>query len=103
MADGQRHSLVGVALVGRGPAADARWPGATLITVVDGTKTVSKTHAAFQVDASGLWVIDLQSSNGVLIAPPGGAEIEAEPGALTIVRAGSVVMLGDFKISVEHG
>jgi len=100
--DGQRHSLsAGAALIGRTASADARWPGASLISVVDSSKTVSKTHAVFEADAAGLWVTDLHSSNGVLIELSGGLEADVEPGARTAVLAGSTVLLGDFAISVD--
>ena len=101
MSDGQRQVLVGVALIGRDAAADARWPDATLIAVADSTKTVSKTHAVFEVDAAGLWVTDLQSSNGVFIELPDGQEVDVEPGIRTSVPVGSSVLLGDFAVAVD--
>jgi pSer/pThr/pTyr-binding forkhead associated (FHA) protein len=102
MADGQRQKLTGAILVGRDPAADSRWPGAVLMSVVDATKTVSKTHAVFEVDGSGLWVTDLHSSNGTFIDDPAGEELDAEPDMRIAAPDGSSVMLGDFLVKVER-
>ncbi len=101
LSDGQRHTVGAAALIGRDATADPRWSGASRISVVDSTKTVSKTHALFETDATGLWVTDLHSSNGVYVELPDGREIDVEPGARTSVPAGSTVLLGDFAVTVE--
>src|SRR5690348_5298395 len=42
-----------VLLVGRNPAPFDAYPGAELLPVEDSTQSVSKTHAAFEVDEQG--------------------------------------------------
>jgi len=101
LSDGQQHVLGVAVLVGRDPSADQRWPGAAIVVVVDSSKTVSKTHAAFEVDFSGLWVTDLQSSNGVFVEHADGYEVDAEPGKRTAVPPGATVLLGEFAITAE--
>src|SRR5690606_31736654 len=62
LADGSEEPVTGVVLLGRNPAPFAAWPTARLLAVVDSTQSVSKSHAAFEVDDSGLWVHDLNST-----------------------------------------
>ncbi len=100
LSDGQRLTVATAALIGRGPSADARWPGASLVSVVDSTKTVSKTHAVFEVVADSFWVTDLNSSNGVLVEGPDGTEYDMEPGVRIAAPSGSSVLLGDFLVKV---
>lgn len=100
--DGQRVQVAGSALVGRGPAADDRWPGAKLVAVVDATKTVSKTHAVLETIDDVLWVTDLHSSNGVFIEGPDGDDIDVEPGIRAAAPAGSSILLGDFLVKVDR-
>ncbi|MCU1578471.1 MAG: hypothetical protein JWP19_675 [Rhodoglobus sp.] len=103
LSDGQRLRVTTSALVGRGPAADPRWPGAILVQVVDSTKTVSKTHAVFEVVDGSLWVTDLNSSNGVFIEGADGTEHDVDPGVRIVAPSGSSVLLGDFPVKVDKG
>ena len=99
--DGQRHPIDPVVLIGRDAAADARWPGARLVSVIDSTKSVSKTHAVIEIDAAGVWITDLRSTNGVFVEQPEGTEFDLEPGIRTAVAPGSEVLLGDYSLTVE--
>ncbi|WP_229671342.1 FHA domain-containing protein [Salinibacterium xinjiangense] len=69
----------------------------------DPAKSVSKTHAMLEVDADGLWVLDLDSTNGVWVVPAGEGAIEVEPGQRVAVPAGADLELGDLVIQVERG
>lgn len=100
--DDSRHPVVTQVLVGRGAAPDARWPGASLLSVDDSTSSVSKTHAVFEKDADGLWVSDLQSRNGIFVEQPDGSEIDVPASQRTRVDAGADVVLGDFVIHIER-
>ena len=86
-------------LIGRNPAASADWPQATLLPVVDLTKSVSKTHALLEVDGGALWVHDLDSTNGVYIVV-GDDVVEAVPGTRSAVPEGSDLELGEFVMRV---
>lgn len=99
--DGSNVIVDGTILIGRGAAANAKWPGAQLLSVDDTTSSVSKTHAAIQSDAKGLWVTDLKSTNGVVVTRPDGSEVEAEGSKRVPVEAGGDIELGDFIIQVE--
>ncbi len=93
--DGSRVAVAKTMLIGRNPAAQAAWPEADLLAVVDPTSSVSKTHAALEVDDSGLWVHDLGSTNGVWVVS-GGDVTEAVQGRRVRVPSGASVELGEF-------
>jgi len=91
----------GALFLGRNPAVPAGETGATL-AVDDPAKSVSKTHAVVDADARGLWVRDLDSTNGVWVVPAGEDATEVKPGERTPVPHGAELELGDFVIRVEH-
>lgn len=94
--------VVGKLFLGRSPSPTAGSAGEVL-AVDDPAKSVSKTHAVVELDESGLWVRDLDSTNGVWVVPAGGEPIEVVPGGRTAILPGSDLELGDFVIQVEHG
>lgn len=97
-----RHIEISTALlVGRDPSANKMWPGAALLTIDDDAHSVSKTHAVFGVDAEGLWVTDLDSTNGVVITQPDGTELDLEPNVRGLIQPGGDVELGDYVVQVE--
>ncbi|OJX69596.1 MAG: hypothetical protein BGO94_13995 [Micrococcales bacterium 72-143] len=102
LADGGEAVVGRALLVGRNPAPFDAWPGAELLPVDDPTHSVSKTHAAFEVDDSGLWVHDLGSTNGVWVVH-GDDVTEAAPGRRVAVPTGSFVELGDYVLTVREG
>ncbi len=99
--DGSESIVTRLVLIGRHPAASADWPGAELLAVSDSTNSVSKTHAAFEADESGLWVHDLGSTNGVWVVS-GNDVTEAVAGRRVRVPAGASVELGDFIFTVAQ-
>jgi len=102
LADGSEASVERALIIGRNPVAFDQWPGAVLLPVVDTTQSVSKTHAAFEVDDSGLWVHDLNSTNGVWVVH-GEDVTEAAPGRRVRVPEGSSVELGDYVLQARRG
>ena len=102
--DGSVVPLSGTVLLGRNPGADARFPGAQLIPVPDPSKSMSKTHAALELTDDGLWVHDLDSTNGVwaveagTASDPDGDVTEVRPGLRTQVRPGWTVELGSVAV-----
>lgn len=90
------------AFVGRNPAATADRTGARLVPVTDPAKSVSKTHALFEVHDGVLYVHDLDSTNGTFVTPVDAPEIRVEPGSRIAVLPGSTVELGDFPIKVTR-
>ncbi|QEE60944.1 FHA domain-containing protein [Salinibacterium sp. dk2585] len=98
-----RELRAGVLLLGRGPAASAAWPGAGVLPLDDPRKSVSKTHAALELDGAGtLKVHDLDSTNGVWLSYANGDEVDVVPGSPGIVEDGAVLHLGEFGIRLQR-
>ena len=96
-------AVEGQLYLGRNPVAAADHPSARVLAVDDPAKSVSKTHAMLEVDADGLWVLDLDSTNGVWVVPAGEGATEVTPGQRVAVPAGADLELGDLVIQVERG
>ncbi|MDF1479356.1 FHA domain-containing protein [Leifsonia sp. H3M29-4] len=92
----------GTVFLGRNPAATPGVTATGLLALDDPAKSVSKTHAMLEVDATGLWVHDLDSTNGVWVVPAEGEPVEVVPGRRIEVPADATLELGDFVIRVEH-
>jgi hypothetical protein len=101
LADGSEAAVGATLLIGRNPAPFDAWPGAVLLPVEDPTHSVSKTHAAFELDESGLWVHDLGSTNGVWVVR-GEDVTEVAPGRRVAVKSGSSIELGDYVLTVRR-
>ncbi|MFT4028847.1 MAG: FHA domain-containing protein [Protaetiibacter sp.] len=101
LADGSEAPVGSTLLIGRNPAPFDAWPGAALLSIEDPTHSVSKTHAAFELDDSGLWVHDLNSTNGVWVVR-GEDVTEVAPGRRVAVKPGSSVELGDYVLTVRR-
>ena len=97
---------VGSGTIGRAPRA-AR-PGEVLVvdpavlTVTDVTRTVSKAHLAYEIDASGVWFTDLGSTNGSILTTPDGVTVELIAGAAVLAAYGSTVMIGDLSFALAR-
>ncbi|WP_405371621.1 MULTISPECIES: DUF5684 domain-containing protein [unclassified Microbacterium] len=89
-----------VVIVGRNPAADPRHPRAQLVTIVDPTRTVSKTHARLERRGEIWHIVDLDSTNGVLLPSLLGTDIEVEPG--TEVEVAERFLLGDAALRLHR-
>jgi zinc-ribbon domain/FHA domain len=99
--DARQIDVPAALLVGRDPAKNPKWPAAILLSIDDNAHSVSKTHALFETDASGLWVTDLDSSNGVVITASDGTERDLDPNVRAQIDPGSDVELGDYILQVE--
>jgi len=96
-------AVVGAVVIGRGPVTIPEYSTAQLVTASDPSKSVSKTHALLGIDAKGLWVADLGSTNGTFVITPTGGDVRVQPGAPVYVPPGSDVELGQYVITVELG
>lgn len=92
--DGTRIAPAALGLLGRSPAPAPGEDVAQLVPLVDESMRISKTHAAFGVDAGGFWVLDRASRNGTVVATPDGSEMRLVPGERSPVATGARVVLG---------
>lgn len=91
--DGTTVPAPAVGLLGRAPEAAAGERADLLLPLRDPSMQLSKTHAAFGVDASGFWMLDRGSSNGTVARTPAG-DRALTPGERTSIPPGSTVLVG---------
>ncbi|MEZ5111616.1 MAG: DUF5684 domain-containing protein [Microbacteriaceae bacterium] len=89
-----------VVIIGRRPGFDADFASAQLVPVADETRTVSKTHARLERRGEEWVVIDLNSTNGVILIDDGGDEIDATPGVPE--RLTERFLLGDAPLRMRR-
>lgn len=100
--DGRDVAVERLVLLGRNPQPRVGEEDASLIKVSDETRTVSKSHLAVGVDASGLYVMDRGSTNGTMVTAPDGGQRPCPPGDVVDVPAGSVISFGDHWLEVHR-
>lgn len=102
LSTGDAHIVSGPGLVGRRPTPEAGESARHLITVVDESRAVSKTHLAFGFEDGAFWVSDRWSANGSAIVVPGEASSPMEPGRRYRAVLGAVVILSTVSIRVDR-
>lgn len=100
--DGRDVAVERLVLLGRNPQPRVGEEDAALIKVSDDTRTVSKSHLAVGVDASGLYVMDRGSTNGTMVTAPDGGQRPCPPGDVVDVPGGSVISFGDHWLEVRR-
>lgn len=90
---GEHAPITDSLLIGRSPTAQS--PHEKLLGVPDPTRSLSRTHLRIVRSRTGLWVDDLGSANGTVIAHPDGKEITVKPGSPEEVTVGCVIHLGE--------
>tara|TARA_Y100000114_G_scaffold8256_1_gene6530 strand:- start:18 stop:644 length:627 start_codon:yes stop_codon:yes gene_type:complete len=83
-----------VVILGRRPSPDPAHSGAQLVALDD--VTVSKTHARLELRGEQWHVVDLGSTNGVVVISVTGSELELAPGGEA--PAGERMLLGDLEL-----
>jgi len=99
--DGRELSVTGLVLLGRNPQARPGEEDAELIKVADETRTVSKTHLALGVDASGLFVMDRGSTNGTTLTTAANGSKPCPAGDVVPATEG-IVSFGDHWLRIER-
>lgn len=98
--DGTVIEVTDTVVVGREPDASLV-PGASTVPVADDRRTMSKTHAVLRVDADGLTVEDLASTNGVHLGE-GAGDTRIPAHTPTALDAGQRIAFGDCAFAVER-
>lgn len=88
-----------VVILGRRPGFDAEFADAQLIPLSDETRTVSKTHARLELHGDRWLIVDLDSTNGVILISPDGDETDAAPGVAEVLT--ERFLLGDAELQVR--
>ena len=88
--NGQELDIDRVTLLGRNPGQSPGFEGARLMSVSDAERSISKTHVAVGPAQDGIWVEDLNSTNGVRV---NGTRLES--GIRHTVPSGATVFFGD--------
>jgi hypothetical protein len=94
--DGTTADVDRAVLIGRAPSAQrssARAP--RLMTLPSPGHDISRTHVEVVPEGWQIVVTDLHSTNGTVLAHPGGDRQQLTPGEATQVQLGSVLELGD--------
>ncbi len=100
--DSFEFAVDGAVYVGRNPSREESRPHAAVLAIVDPEKSVSKTHALFEVDGEALWVHDLNSTNGVFVLVRGAEPTRVDPSRRAMVPPGSTVELGRYEVRVSR-
>ncbi|MGC5172888.1 DUF5684 domain-containing protein [Microbacterium sp. DT81.1] len=87
-------------IIGRRPSADPDFPDAQLVPISDETRTMSKTHARLELLDDEWVIVDLDSTNGVVLFRDDGTETEATPGVPQPV--GERFLLGDAELRIAR-
>ncbi|POH65758.1 hypothetical protein C3B60_12905 [Cryobacterium zongtaii] len=101
LADGQTIPVTGSLVLGRDPAPVTR-RAATMVSVIDPARSVSKSHALVELVDGELWVTDLHSTNGVTVGDVHGERTPVNPGVRTAMGAGVSLSLGEFVVQVSR-
>ncbi len=101
LADGQAIPVTGSLVLGRDPAPVTR-RAATMVSVIDPARSVSKSHALVELVEGELWVTDLHSTNGVSFGDANGQRTPLDPGVRTALAAGVSLSLGEFAVQVSR-
>ena len=89
-----------IVIIGRRPHREPEDGDAQLIVIPDETRTVSKTHARMELTADGWTIVDLDSTNGVILIGDDGAETDAVPGRPE--RLTARFLLGDAEFGLRR-
>lgn len=89
-----------VLIIGRRPSSDPAFPKAQLVPVADETRTMSKTHARLEMNGDGWTIVDLDSTNGVLLLRPDGSEFDLVSGRPEPVTES--FLLGDAEVRLTR-
>ena len=101
--DGTVVPVSGLTLIGRLPQGSPSESQAVLVSILDPTMTVSKTHLSIRPAPGGAEVADRASSNGTTVTDHAGQETRLVVGRPILVPFGSRVCLGDRVFHLVEG
>lgn len=91
---GESYVIAGHGVLGRDPVSPYGAADDMLVQVAGDTRSISKTHLEFEVQAGSIWVTDRRSTNGSAIVRADGVESPITPGQRMTLRSGDRVRIG---------
>lgn len=89
-------------MLGRDPQPQSQLDITARARLYDTQRSVSKTHAAVGLDSSGLWVIDLESTNGTSLISSSGGERFVDPGVKTPIADDESLRFGEYPVHIRR-
>jgi hypothetical protein len=99
--DGRNVQIRETVVVGRHPSPPSDTPTAASVSLVDHTKSVSKTHAMLHVRDGMVWITDLHSTNGTVLTNPTGEIVVSTAGNPMPAGDGWQVGFGDYVVQLK--
>jgi len=96
--DGTRTEVTSRTVFGRNPTATGN---ADAVAIADDALSLSKTHFEIAIDDEAASIVDLHSTNGVVIVR-GGTSTTLVPGRAAPLAAGDHVTIGERTVSIER-
>jgi hypothetical protein len=98
--DGVPHAIRVATVIGRAPQRPANRRELELLSIVDDTKSLSKSHAIVDPTGDEMTIEDLNSTNGIVIIAADGSETELPSGRAVALEIGTVLGLGDCVLTI---
>jgi FHA domain/zinc-ribbon domain len=92
---GESITVYGTGLIGRHPVAEPGEYFDQTVTIVDPSKSVSKTHLEFGQTSGAFWVSDRHSGNGTIVREPDSEPRRCDAGKRYRIVRGTRVAIGE--------
>jgi FHA domain/zinc-ribbon domain len=92
---GESVTVFGTGLIGRHPVAEPGEYFDHYVTIVDPSKSVSKTHLEFGQTSGAFWVSDRHSGNGTMVREPDSDARRCDAGKRYRVMRGTRIAIGE--------
>jgi FHA domain len=92
---GESVSVFGTGLIGRHPVAEPGEYFDQAVTIVDPSKSVSKTHLEFGQSSGAFWISDRFSGNGTIVREPDSEPRRCDAGKRYRIVRGTRVSIGE--------
>jgi hypothetical protein len=92
---GESFTVYGTGLIGRNPRQEPGEYVDQLVRVLDGSRSVSKTHLEFGQEDGAFWIADRFSGNGTIVREPDSSPARCEPAKRYRVMRGTRVEIGE--------
>ena len=99
---GERLPISERTLIGRNPEPGPGEHVTDLVSVVDPSSSISKTHLVVGMQDEAVWIADRNSTNGTTVIDLTQHEHRVTPGEWVLVEPGSRVRIGTREMTLEQ-